>query len=174
MGMGHALHDLARHNAWATGQVIAFCRGLDPAILDATEPGTFGTILATLRHTINSEASYLFRASGVWPAYPWDREAAISLDVLAERAAILADAWETYLAGEVDTERLGEARGEEGEVFAVRGGIFIAQAFHHANEHRAQICSILGARGIEPPDVSAWGYAEATGRMWVKDATLAE
>ncbi len=28
--------------------------------------------------------------------------------------------------------------------------------------------SILGARGFEPPDVSAWGYALATGRMTLK------
>ena len=39
-----------------------------------------------------------------------------------------------------------------------------AQAIHHANEHRAHVCTILGALGHEPPDVSAWGYADATGR----------
>ncbi len=46
--------------------------------------------------------------------------------------------------------------------------MFLAQAFHHASEHRAQICTILGALGHEPPDVSAWGYALATGRMTPK------
>jgi hypothetical protein len=39
---------------------------------------------------------------------------------------------------------------------------------HHANEHRAHVCTILGALGHEPPDVSAWGYAGATGRSWPK------
>jgi len=29
---------------------------------------------------------------------------------------------------------------------------------HHGNEHRAQVKSMLGAGGIEPPGVSAWGY----------------
>jgi hypothetical protein len=40
----------------------------------------------------------------------------------------------------------------------------LTQTFHHANEHRAHVCSALGALGIEPPDVSAWGYADASHR----------
>ena len=62
--MGHQLDDLFNHNAWATAQVIAYCQGLDEAALNATEPGVYGTILETLRHTIDSEAGYLFRVSG--------------------------------------------------------------------------------------------------------------
>lgn len=166
--MGHELHDLARHNAWATEQLLAFCQGLDAPTLHATAPGTYGTIAETLRHVINSETSYLFRLTGAWPEYPWPRDEAVGLEVLAERAATLADVWERFLAGDVDSEQLGEARGDQHEVFAVRAGVFITQAFHHANEHRAQICTILGARGVEPPDVSAWGYALATGRMTPK------
>jgi uncharacterized damage-inducible protein DinB len=168
--MGHKLHDLARHNAWATAQVLEFCRGLDESTLDATVPGTYGTIIETLRHMIDAEASYLFRLSGAWSEYPWQRDEAVGLDVLAERAALLATTWEQYLAGDVDFERLGEGRGDDGAVFAIRAGIFLTQALHHANEHRAHVCTILGALGHEPPDVSAWGYALATGRSWLKPA----
>ena len=168
--MGHQLHDLFGHNAWATTQVLAFCRGLDAAALNATVPGTFGTIIVTLRHYIDSEASYLFRVSGLWPEYPWLRDDMVGLDVLAERAALLSTTWERYLAGEVDSERMGAGRGDSGDVFAIRGGVFIAQALHHANEHRAQICTILGAHGYGAPDVSAWGYALATGRSTLVSA----
>jgi uncharacterized damage-inducible protein DinB len=166
--MGHALHDLARHNAWATAQVLAFCRGLDTPTLDATVPGTYGTIIETLRHTIDAEMSYLFRLTGAWSERPWRADEAVGLDVLTQRASELAATWEQFLADDVDSERLGEARGDRGEVFAVPAGVFITQALHHANEHRAQICTILGALGHEPPDVSAWGYADATGRSWLK------
>ncbi len=170
--MGHGLHDLARHNAWATAQVLAFCRGLDGPMLDATVPGTYGTIIETLRHMIDAEASYLFRLTGAWPAHPWHGDDAVGLDVLAERAAVLAAALERFLAGDWDSERLGEAYGDGGAVVAVRAGVFLAQALHHANEHRAHVCTILGALGHEPPDVSAWGYALATGRMTPKTTPI--
>jgi len=166
--MGHGLHDLARHNAWATEQVLEFLQGLDEPTLNSTVAGTYGTIIETLRHIINSEAGYLFRLTGAWSEYPWQRDEAVGLDVLAERAAVLATTWEQYLAGDVVIERLGEARGDDGEIFAVPAGVFITQALHHANEHRAHICTILGAQGIEPPDVSAWDYAFTTGRSTLK------
>jgi len=166
--MGSGLRDLAGHNAWATAQVLAVCRGLDGPTLNATVPGSYGTIIETLRHLIDSEASYLYRLTGAWPAHPWRGDDAVGLDVLAERAAVLAATLERFLAGDWDSERLGEARGDEGEVFAVRAGVFLTQALHHANEHRAHICTILGALGHEPPDVSAWGYALATGRSMLK------
>jgi len=161
--LGHRLHDPVRHNIWATAQVLDACRGLDQPTLDATVPGTYGTIIDTLRHMIAAESSYLFRLTGT-QAYPRQEGQSIGLDVLAERAADLARTWEQFLAGEVDSERMGEARGGDGAVFAVRAGVFLTQALHHANEHRAHICTILGAQGHEPPDVSAWTYALATGR----------
>ena len=170
--MGHTLRDLTQHNVWATAQLLEYCRELDEPTLNATVPGTYGTLIETLRHLIGAEASYLYRLTGAWPAHPWPGEEAVGLEVLTERASTLATIWEPLLTGEVDTERLGEARGDEGEVFAVRAGVFLAQALHHANEHRAQICTILGALGHEPPDVSAWGYALATGRMTPKTAAM--
>src|SRR5215218_6565665 len=149
--MGHALHDLAKHNAWATAQVLTFCQGLDESALESTTPGTYGTIIQTLRHVINSEMSYLFRLTGFWSDRPWQGDDAAGLDVLTERAAVLAAAWDRFLENDVDTERLGEARGDNGEVFAVPAGVFITQAFHHANEHRAHICTIIGSLGLQEP-----------------------
>lgn len=43
-----------------------------------------------------------------------------------------------------------------------------AAAFHHANERRAHIFTILGALGRESPEVSSWDYVLATGRMTPK------
>ena len=162
--MGHGLHDLARHNSWATAQVLEYCRDLDEATLNKTVPGTYGTINEMLWHIIGSETSYLYRVSGAWPEYPWPDEETVGLDVLTERAAIVADKWEQFLAGDIDIDRLGEARSDRGEVFAVPAGVFITQAIHHGSEHRAQICTVIGALGYEAPDVSAWGYSMATGR----------
>jgi len=167
--MGHALNDLVRHNVWATKELLAFCRGLDEETLNATVPGTFGTVIDTLRHIIDSESSYLYRLSGAWPDFPWKFGEPFDLDLLEDRAAELARVWEELLTrDEIDTERFGEARGDGDEMFAVRAGIFLTQALHHANEHRAHILTIIGARGLEAPELSGWTYALETGRMTLK------
>ena len=56
---------------------------------------------------------------------------------------------------------------------AIVDGITLAELLErqHANEHRAHICSVLGALGHEPPEVSTWAYALATGRMTIKSLT---
>lgn len=165
--MTQALHDLVRHNAWATGQILASCQSLDAARLDATAPGVYGTIIATLRHYIDSEMTYLFRLLGAPSAYPWQPGEAVGLDELTARAALLATTWEQFLAGPFESDRLIEARGRDPERYTVPAGVFLTQALHHGSEHRAQVCTILGGLGHEPPDVSAWGYAFASGRARV-------
>jgi uncharacterized damage-inducible protein DinB len=129
-----------------------------------TVPGPNGTVVETLLHLVDAEASYLYRLTGEWPSNPWREDYAVGIEVLIERASVLSATLERFLAGEWDDERLDQ-RWSDDEVFTVRAGVFLAQTLHHANEHRAHVCTILGALGIEPPDVSAWGYARATGRM---------
>jgi uncharacterized damage-inducible protein DinB len=167
--VGRELFDLAGHHAWATAELLAYCRELDDATLQATVPGTYGTIIATLQHMIDAEASYVWRLTGAWPEHPWPGDCEVEIGVLSERAQVLAGTLQQFLAGEWDGERLGEARGQSGDVYDVRAGVFLAQTIHHANEHRAHVCTILGALGLEPPNVSAWGYATAGGREWPKE-----
>ena len=164
--MTRYFEDLVAHNGWATRQLLACCRGLDEETLAATVPGTYGSIGETLQHLVHSEASYVLRLTGDWADHPWKEDREVGLETLAERTTILEETLGRFLAGDWDTEAFGEGRGPDGAVFAIRAGIFLAQALHHANEHRAHVCTILGALGHEPPDVSAWGYALATGRIW--------
>ena len=160
--MTHALHDPVRHNAWATTQILEFCRGLDVQMLNATVPGTYGTIMATLRHIIYCEIDSLERLLGQEPSNLWQLEATTGLDWLVERAARLANDWEIFLAGDVDGERpLPPEEGTE----PIPSGIVVAVVLYHGSEHRGQICTILGALGHEPPDLTPWAYAFATGRM---------
>ena len=37
------------------------------------------------------------------------------------------------------------------------------QAIHHGNDHRTQICTILGQNGISVGDLDVWAFGEATG-----------
>ena len=117
--MAHALHDPVRHKSWATRQILEFCRGRGEQTLNATVPGTYGTILQTLRHLIDAEMPYLDQVTGAWSTPPSREDDAVGLEVLAERAAVLASTLEMFLAGEWDRERRGEARLYEDKVFAV-------------------------------------------------------
>ncbi len=166
--MAHALHDPVRHNAWATAQILAFCQGLDEQTLTATVPGTYGTILATLRHLIDGEMESLYHLLDREAAIPWPPGPMVSLDVLTERAVRLATTWEEFLAGDVDGDHPLPA--DEG-VGTIPAGIVITVVLYHGNEHRAHICTILGALGPEPPDITPWAYAFASGRICEYDPT---
>jgi len=39
------------------------------------------------------------------------------------------------------------------------------QVINHAHEHREQICSMLNALGVTPPDMDGWAFGEATGAL---------
>lgn len=155
--------DLANHTIWADRQLVGFLRAQDEATLNTVTGGAYGTILETFRHLIASDLSYLTRyLTGERPA-PWDGYEAAGLDELSDKINELEVLWTAILQNSLGNESLGEARRDEG-VINVKKGIYLTQAIHHANEHRAQICSALGLLGIDPPELSAWLYAVETGR----------
>src|SRR5690349_5367254 len=63
-GDSSVLATLFAHNTWANLKLLAFCAGLSAEQLDGTATGGFGTIRATLRHILGSEASYVERTNG--------------------------------------------------------------------------------------------------------------
>jgi uncharacterized damage-inducible protein DinB len=165
-----ALLELFRHKTWATLRLIEICQGLADEHLDATIPGTFGTIRGTLRHLVGAEEGYFSiltrkRLSDPLPDGVVKLEdladGPIPLDELAERIRRLGPRWEV-LAQDADLPNR-EVTSSDGWRFP--GAVAMAQAIHHADDHRSHILSILGARGIELPDLAVWGYAEAMGQM---------
>jgi len=36
--------------------------------------------------------------------------------------------------------------------------LLLLQALHHTDDHRAQVCSTLGALGLDVPDLDAWSF----------------
>jgi uncharacterized damage-inducible protein DinB len=159
--MNEALLDAFRHNSWATKQLIAACRGLSEEQLTSPATASFGGILATFNHIILSDTGYLRRLSGRAPIWAVDREESADLDQLEARVEETERIWEQFLAEPIDAERVLIL--DEG-AYEAHAGVLIAQALHHGNAHREQICAILTGFGLEPPDVQAWAYAEATGR----------
>src|SRR5205085_2207807 len=40
--------------------------------------------------------------------------------------------------------------------------VVMLQVINHATEHREQLCNMISALGITPPDLDGWAYGEAT------------
>ena len=171
--MSGTLVELFRHKTWATLRLIEHCQSLTDEYLDATIPGTFGTIRETLRHLVSAEEGYfsiLTRKSlsdplpdgvvklGDLPEGP------IPLDELAARIRRLGPRWEVLAQDTALSDR--EVTTSDG--WRVPGAVPMAQAINHADDHRSHVLSILGARGLEVPEpngLDLWGYAEALGLM---------
>lgn len=161
--MSEALLTLYRHKTWATLRLIDYCRGIDAEHLDATIPGTYGTIRETLRHLVEAEEGYFHRVTGerLSERLP---EGPVALDELAERIRRMGPRWEA-LAGDGD---LPSREVVTSDGWRVPAAIPMAQAVHHADDHRSHVMSILGARGLDVPEpngLDLWGYAEETGIM---------
>jgi uncharacterized damage-inducible protein DinB len=161
-----ALLEAFRHNSWATSQLLVFCRDLPEEQLAASATGAYGSIRSTFNHLVLSDGRYLRRLAGDAPAWV-DRPDDADLDELAAQAEEAGQLWERLLSEPVDAE--GVVVVDDGAL-EVRAGVIVAQALHHGNAHREQICAILTNLGIEPPDIQPWEYAWATGRIWERTA----
>lgn len=160
--MTNTLRELFRHKTWATLQLIAYCQGLADEHLDATIPGTFGTIRDTLRHIVEAEEGYFSRVTDEPIARMADGD--IPLGELAVRLQRLGPRWEAIL----DDAQLASHEVTTSDGWRLPAALVMAQAIHHAGDHRSHILSIIGARGLEEPapnGLDVWGYAEATKLM---------
>jgi uncharacterized damage-inducible protein DinB len=164
--VNEVLFDAIRHNNWATGELLTFCRdqNFTAEQLAVTGVGTFGGILATLHHIITCDGSYLRRLADS-DLLPWSDGSKPSADfaTLAEWAEEARLLWEDVLSKPIDVERVIVI---DNGTRACHAGIFIAQALNHANHHREQVCAILTGFGLQPPDLQASQYARTTNRMW--------
>lgn len=162
--MNDGVSDGIRHNIWATRELLAVCQGLDESHLQATAPGTYGSIMATLWHLVSSEAGYCARLTG--EPFSWNRRTDVlpSVDELSGYVDDLEARWERFLAEPFDAERTFIVDWHDGHDRDVPAGIYLAQTLHHGSEHRAQVATVLTSIGVEPPGWGLWEYAEATNR----------
>src|SRR5919108_386362 len=142
--MEGTLLELYRHKTWATLRLIEFCGRLDDAMLDATVPGTYGSIRETLRHLVRAEEGYFNRITG----RPMSERVAADGPVpplveLASRIERLGPEWERLAAD--DETQAREVTTDDG--WRLRADVIMAQAVHHADDHRTHVLTILGGHG---------------------------
>lgn len=158
------LADAFAHHAWATLRLIDACGQLAPEQLNASVPGIYGSIHATLNHLVASDSWYAFRCTGGEVA-PWDDEE-VQLDLPELRSAMerQAAAWEGLLERDLDPDAIIVARRDDGAEFRAPLGIRLAQVLHHGTDHRSQVCTVMTSLGIEPPAIDVWDYGAEAGR----------
>jgi uncharacterized damage-inducible protein DinB len=157
------LADAFGHHVWATLRLIDSCLALEPAQLETSVPGTYGSILDTMRHLVGADASYLFVLSG-------GRAAEIEedrMDLRELRATMEANgpAWASLVAGDLDPDAVVVRHRDDGSESHAPLGIRLTQALHHGTDHRSQVCTALTTLGVEPPAIDAWDYADQDGRL---------
>lgn len=158
-----ALEDAFGHHAWATVRLIDTCIELSPDQLATSVPGTYGSILDTLRHIVGADASYLHTLTGgIIPRIDED-----AMDLAQLRAAMesYADAWLGLVAQDLDPEQVLSRRWDDGSESFAPVGVRLSQALHHGTDHRSQICTALTSLGVEPPDIDVWAFALQDGRL---------
>lgn len=152
--------ELYKHNHWANMRVLDLCEGLSDEQLDASAPGTYGSIRNTLMHIIGAQERYIARLTDQ------PRESTLREDQpfpgFETLRAHAVTSGETLidLARDFDSSKIlrGTWRGAPYELPAV---IPMMQAINHATEHRSHISSVLSQIGIQPPDTDVWAYGDS-------------
>ena len=150
------LAHVLRHNTWANEVLLDFCHEVDPAILDMTARGTYGSVYGTLQHLIGAQQWYVQLITGELLGERIRRTERRSIEDLIAVARATGERSLRIVETEDPDRRVDMNEGRGSTV-----GVILAQLVHHGNEHRTQATTILGANGVEPPPISAWGYGRA-------------
>jgi uncharacterized damage-inducible protein DinB len=157
------LEDAFGHHVWATLRLMDACMPLTDDQMATAVPGTYGSILDTMRHIVGADASYLFVLGG-GQAEPIDEEA-MDLASLRATMATYGDAWSSVIAHRTDPDETLTRHRDDGSTTTAPVGIRLAQVLHHGTDHRSQICTALTSLGIEPPFIGVWDYGADDGRV---------
>ncbi len=155
--------DAFAHHVWATLRLIDACLALSPEQLAEDVPGTFGSTLATMRHLVGADASYLYALTGgSVGVIDEDR-----MDLAELRAAMQANGaeWSSLLVRDLDPDVVVVRHRDDGSESHAPMGIRLAQALHHGTDHRSQVCTALTMLGMAPPAIDVWDFADQDGRL---------
>ena len=150
------LTTLFRHNLWANLRLLERCAELTSEQMDASIPGSRGSIHDTLQHIVTAEQSYFSRIS-TGQAHRRPGEAppmtiAEMMEAMRTTGLGLIE-WASKVQAE-DTVRIDW----DGTPRDVPKTIILTQVINHATEHREQVKAILTQLGIGPPDLQGWSY----------------
>lgn len=152
------LTTLFSHNLWANLRLLERCAGLSREQLDATIPGAYGSIHATLQHIARGEKLYFSQIS---TGRRYNRPKDAPPMTIAE----MTESLRTTGAGLIEWAPKVQADDmANNDPDIVPKTIILTQAINHATEHRAQVTAIMTQLGIQPPAVDGWTYFVEQGK----------
>jgi uncharacterized damage-inducible protein DinB len=126
--------------------------------LESKTPGTYGSIIDTLRHIGGAEERYLLFLEGRTERPPVMEKDMLDLPALRREAEGRSSRWAAVLASAPDIEQVRTRTRLDGQTDRVAVKTLLVQAIHHGNDHRTQVCTVIGGLGMEAPDLSAWTF----------------
>ncbi len=160
------LADAFGHHVWASLRVIDACIALPPGQLSTTVPGTFGSILDTVRHLVGADRSYLALLSGgAVERIDEETEAAMGLQELRAAMEATGPVWAKVVAQDLDPDQMLTRLRDDGSTSTAPVAIRLAQVIHHGTDHRSQIATALTTLGVTPPEIDVWDFAATEGRL---------
>ncbi len=148
------LRDAYAYNAWANTQVFAICGEVDQAQLEEHAPGTYGTLTETLKHLVSVETAYaqMLRDQPLATQASRDEFFAHDLAWFAQTVARVGRVYTELLANASDA-LYDEPLHVPWFDFALTKHDGLLQVLSHSAQHRAQVFSVLGQRGVAVPDL---------------------
>jgi uncharacterized damage-inducible protein DinB len=159
--VGSLLERVLEHNNWANQRLLQTCAALEEALLDAQpQSATVGTIRETLIHLVAAQRGYLSLLTQPIGARS---HAPLAFEELSGSAAASG-------GGLLDLARNADGMLQQRGLpttdgYHVDAWVVVVQAIQHAAEHREQVCSMLTALGVAPPELDGWAYGEAAGAL---------
>jgi uncharacterized damage-inducible protein DinB len=154
------LDRLLRHMAWANAQLIARLAEQPDSALALTAPNNEWSAGRILAHLVNAATGYACRLEQV--ARTADTPTPTSASELPQMAAHLA-ALDARLRAQATEPDVLLPHQDPARPHYLRSTV-LAQAIHHATEHRAQIAGALATNGNNAVDLDAidlWEFTDA-------------
>jgi len=156
------LDRLLRHMAWANAALIARLTELPADALALAAPRNEWSVVMILDHLVSAAGGYAARLEGA--PRPNRAVSPPTAAGLAELAADLAT-YDVRIRAQAAMPDGPSDYADHSTGPRARSTV-VAQAIHHATEHRAQIAAALATNGIDAIDLDAldlWSYGEAEG-----------
>jgi uncharacterized damage-inducible protein DinB len=152
------LRAMFAHHTWATLSLLDLVQRSGAETLDARIEGTYGSIAETLTHLMDADDRYLQRMRDPRPPEYVDHGTQSPAE-LRERVRGNDARW-AELLDELDRGALDVTIEDRDDLPDPRHteGLLFLQALQHGNDHRTQVCSTLGAIGLDVPDLDGWTY----------------